>query len=144
MKNISPRSARARSPTRLLWNRICGCTPARSRTFVNSARSLSHRWIFGWNILGKNHVENICEQYLSAILVCNLCKKSFSQLPHLKKHMLCVHNTDKPYYCEKCEGFYKVCQLSIKKSRNGDTLGPVELIIWPVQGNQGDWREQDG
>ena len=22
--------------------------------------------------------------------------------------MLCVHNTDKPYYCEKCEGFFKV------------------------------------
>ena len=32
----------------------------------------------------------------------------------------------------------------IKKSRNGDTLGPVELIVWPEQGNQGDWREQDG
>ena len=31
-----------------------------------------------------------------------------------------------------------------KKSRNGDTLGPVELIVWPEQGNQGDWREQDG
>ena len=30
-----------------------------------------------------------------------------------------------------------------KKSRNGDTLGPVELIVWPEQGNQGDWREQD-
>ena len=31
-----------------------------------------------------------------------------------------------------------------KKSRNGDTLGPVELIVWPEQGNQGDWREHDG
>ena len=31
-----------------------------------------------------------------------------------------------------------------EKSRNGDTLGPVELIVWPEQGNQGDWREQDG
>ena len=31
-----------------------------------------------------------------------------------------------------------------EKSRNGDTLGPVELIVWPAeQGNQGDWREQD-
>ena len=40
--------------------------------------------------------------------VCKLCNKAFAQLPHLKKHMLCVHNTDKPYYCEKCEGFYKV------------------------------------
>ena len=30
-----------------------------------------------------------------------------------------------------------------EKSRNGDTLGPVELIVWPEQGNQGDLREQD-
>ena len=32
---------------------------------------------------------------------------------------------------------------TFKKSRNGDTLGPVELILWREQGNQGDWREQD-
>ena len=30
-----------------------------------------------------------------------------------------------------------------QKSRNDDTLGPVELIVWPEQGNQGDCREQD-
>ena len=30
-----------------------------------------------------------------------------------------------------------------KKSRNGDTLGRVELIVWLEQGNQGDQREQD-
>ena len=30
-----------------------------------------------------------------------------------------------------------------EKSRNGDTLGPVELIVWPEQGNQDDCREQD-
>ena len=34
--------------------------------------------------------------------------------------------------------------IIVKKSRNGDTLGPVELIVWPEQGNQGDWREHDG
>ena len=28
--------------------------------------------------------------------------------------------------------------LQKKKARNGDTLGPVELIGWPEQGNQGD------
>ena len=39
-------------------------------------------------------------------------------------------------------GFQKAKDM--KKSRNGDTLGPVELIVWPEQGNQGDWREQDG
>ena len=30
-----------------------------------------------------------------------------------------------------------------EKSRNGDTLGPVELIAWLEQANQGDQREQD-
>ena len=31
----------------------------------------------------------------------------------------------------------------IRKSRNCDTLGPAELIVWAKQGNQGDWHEQD-
>ena len=33
-----------------------------------------------------------------------------------------------------------------KKSRNGDTLGSIELMyddVWPEQGNQGEWREQE-
>ena len=33
-----------------------------------------------------------------------------------------------------------------KKSRNGDTLGPVELIVWTEQSSKGDQidrREQD-
>ena len=29
-----------------------------------------------------------------------------------------------------------------KKSQNSDTLGPVELVVWTEQSNQGDWREQ--
>ena len=45
------------------------------------------------------------------------------------------------------------CHWLWKKSRNGHTLGPVELIVRPEQGNQGDdgddgdqgdWRWQDG
>ena len=34
------------------------------------------------------------------------------------------------------------CQFAMY-SRNDDTLAPVELILWPGQGNQGDWHEQD-
>ena len=40
--------------------------------------------------------------------------------------------------------WFKICEK--KKSRNGDTLGPVELNVWLEQGNQGDQgdrREQD-
>ena len=36
--------------------------------------------------------------------------------------------------------------MSFKKSRNGDSLGPVELIVWTEQSDQGDQsdrREQD-
>ena len=29
-----------------------------------------------------------------------------------------------------------------QKSQNGDTLGPVELIGWPEQDNQGDQYDQ--
>lgn len=39
---------------------------------------------------------------------CPLCDNiAFSQLPHLKKHMLCIHKTDKPYLCRSCKTFYK-------------------------------------
>ena len=30
-----------------------------------------------------------------------------------------------------------------EKSRNSDTLGPVELNVWLEQGNQGDQGDQD-
>ena len=33
--------------------------------------------------------------------------------------------------------------LHKKKSRNGDTLGPVELNVWPEHPNQGERHEQD-
>ena len=40
--------------------------------------------------------------------------------------------------------FFANGQLNNKeKSRNGDTLGPVELFVWPEQGIQEDWHEQD-
>ena len=32
----------------------------------------------------------------------------------------------------------------LKKSQNGETLDPVELILWLEQVSQGDRREQDG
>lgn len=76
--------------------------------------------------------------------VCKLCKKSFAQLPHLKKHMLCVHNTDRPYYCEICEAFYKVktdYQEHVDKIHPGKI--PEDLIgvnIAPNDGDVGDLR----
>ena len=45
---------------------------------------------------------------------------------------------------KKCElSGWQISTRKNKKSRNGDTLGPVELIVWLEQGNQGDQREQD-
>ncbi|XP_071055008.1 zinc finger protein 28-like [Onthophagus taurus] len=39
---------------------------------------------------------------------CVLCENiAFAQLPHLKKHMLCIHKTNKPYVCAYCKGYYK-------------------------------------
>jgi KRAB domain-containing zinc finger protein len=76
--------------------------------------------------------------------VCKLCKKSFAQLPHLKKHMLCVHNTDRPYYCEICEAFYKIktdYQEHVEKSHPGQI--PEDLVgvnIVPNEGTVADLR----
>ena len=52
------------------------------------------------------------------------------------------------FFC-RIEAFlsFEICRENIlakEKSQNGDTLGTVELIVLPEQGNQGDWREQDG
>ena len=39
---------------------------------------------------------------------CLICpNKAFSQLPHLKKHMLSIHKTDKPYMCVGCRSYFK-------------------------------------
>ncbi|KAI4471569.1 zinc finger protein [Holotrichia oblita] len=39
---------------------------------------------------------------------CVLCENiAFAQLPHLKKHMLCIHKTSKPYVCKYCKSFHK-------------------------------------
>lgn len=39
---------------------------------------------------------------------CLLCENvAFSQLPHLKKHMLCIHKTTKPYVCSYCKTFHR-------------------------------------
>ena len=67
---------------------------------------------------------------------CKLCKKSFAQLPHLKKHMLCVHNTDKPYYCERCKEYFKIkteYQEHVEKSHPDDIpedLQGIPMIFW--------------
>ena len=51
--------------------------------------------------------------------------------------------------CREGDSWYWLCIAKQKterpnqKSRNGDTFGPVELIVWPEQANQGDRREQD-
>nr|CAD7441613.1 unnamed protein product [Timema bartmani]CAD7454330.1 unnamed protein product [Timema tahoe] len=39
---------------------------------------------------------------------CLICPSTaFVQLPHLKKHMLCIHKTSKPYLCVNCRKFFK-------------------------------------
>ncbi|CAB3383589.1 Hypothetical predicted protein [Cloeon dipterum] len=40
--------------------------------------------------------------------ICPLCPSTaFVQLPHLKKHMRCIHKTDNPYMCLRCRNFFK-------------------------------------
>jgi KRAB domain-containing zinc finger protein len=38
---------------------------------------------------------------------CSVSAVAFSQLPHLKKHMLSIHGKDKPYLCVSCDDFFK-------------------------------------
>lgn len=38
---------------------------------------------------------------------CNECNVGFTQLPHWKKHMKCIHKRSKPYSCTNCKSFFK-------------------------------------
>uniref|UniRef100_A0A6M2DLX0 C2H2-type domain-containing protein n=2 Tax=Xenopsylla cheopis TaxID=163159 RepID=A0A6M2DLX0_XENCH len=69
---------------------------------------------------------------------CKLCKDdlvAFSQLPHLKKHMLCIHKTNKPYVCDNCEGFFRTkidlnehATECLKDDKEDDDLNSAEAI----------------
>lgn len=74
---------------------------------------------------------------------CILCDNaSFSQLPHLKKHMLCIHKTKKPYVCVHCRTFhqtkidlenhYATCkEFNDKKPDNDSKLDADNAIVDP-------------
>lgn len=49
--------------------------------------------------------------------VCAKSQVAFSQLPHLKKHMLSIHGQNKPYMCT-CETFFKTKQDLQQHSQN--------------------------
>uniref|UniRef100_A0A0C9REK8 ZNF470 protein n=1 Tax=Fopius arisanus TaxID=64838 RepID=A0A0C9REK8_9HYME len=38
---------------------------------------------------------------------CTECNVGFTQLPHWKKHMKCIHKRTKPYSCKNCNNFFK-------------------------------------
>lgn len=73
---------------------------------------------------------------------CPVCpSKAFSQLPHLKKHMLTIHKTNKPYICTACnsdfrtknqlQDHYQVCEYGPVEDRDDEIESskmPLEKI----------------
>ena len=39
---------------------------------------------------------------------CAECNAGFTQLPHWKKHMKCIHGRNEPYACKKCTSFFRI------------------------------------
>ncbi|KYQ53311.1 hypothetical protein ALC60_07547 [Trachymyrmex zeteki] len=39
---------------------------------------------------------------------CPECKVGFTQLPHWKKHMKCIHGRSDPYGCKRCKSFFRI------------------------------------
>ncbi|XP_076682896.1 uncharacterized protein LOC143376448 [Andrena cerasifolii] len=39
---------------------------------------------------------------------CAECNAGFTQLPHWKKHMKCIHGRNEPYDCKKCKSFFRI------------------------------------
>lgn len=39
---------------------------------------------------------------------CAECNAGFTQLPHWKKHMKCIHGRSEPYHCRRCNSFFRI------------------------------------
>lgn len=39
---------------------------------------------------------------------CAECNAGFTQLPHWKKHMKCIHGRNDPYGCKRCKSFFRI------------------------------------
>ncbi|XP_015587532.1 zinc finger protein 583 [Cephus cinctus] len=39
---------------------------------------------------------------------CAECNAGFTQLPHWKKHMKCIHGRSEPYSCKNCNSFFRI------------------------------------
>ncbi|KAG7205781.1 hypothetical protein KM043_007727 [Ampulex compressa] len=39
---------------------------------------------------------------------CAECNAGFTQLPHWKKHMKCIHGRNEPYGCKQCKSFFRI------------------------------------
>lgn len=39
---------------------------------------------------------------------CVECNAGFTQLPHWKKHMRCIHGRNEPYGCKYCKNFFRI------------------------------------
>lgn len=39
---------------------------------------------------------------------CTECNAGFTQLPHWKKHMKCIHGRQDPYGCQRCQSYFRI------------------------------------
>lgn len=73
---------------------------------------------------------------------CLICpNRAFSQLPHLKKHMLSIHKTDKPYLCVGCKKYFKTknqlldhengCKEALDKKNSKDDS--LDISVMPLE-----------
>ncbi|XP_076172687.1 uncharacterized protein LOC143149322 [Ptiloglossa arizonensis] len=73
---------------------------------------------------------------------CAECNAGFTQLPHWKKHMKCIHGRNEPYACKRCKSFFRIkndlechektCHPEQHGSSNTDGSNNSETIITEI------------